>query len=39
MVVCGVKEKWGKELKNGVGRWGCRALWESTKKRKKFGEN
>ena len=39
VVVYGVKEKWGKELKNGVRRWGRQALWEYTEKRKKSGEN
>ena len=39
MVVYGMKEKWGKELRKRVGRWGRQALWEYTEKRKKSGEN
>ena len=33
------ERKMGEELRNGVRRWGCRALWEYIEKRKKSGEN
>ena len=39
IVIYGVKEKWGKELRNRVGRWGRRALWKYIEKRKKSCEN
>ena len=39
VVVYGVKEKWGKELRNRVGRWGRRALWKYIEKRKKSDQN